>query len=161
MSGIEGLLHHNYNTTAAHKVKMNYKCNSCEKYFYDKQVLERHIRSIHGEGYEKSDNMSGIQSTDLPTSKFVDENTSKTVDSKLPDGPDALKKLHPTLGIEKIQCAFCEISFCSASTLKLHLKKMHPGVKWLGYACGKYLFLATMNIVGFKRGKIFFIIQLK
>ena len=124
MSGIEGLLHHNYNTAPVHEGPKNF-------------------------------NMSGIESTDLPTSKFVDENTSKTVDSKLPDGPDALKKLHPTLGIEKIQCAFCEISFCSASTLKLHLKKMHPGVKWLGYACGKYLFLATMNIVGFKRGKIF------
>ena len=140
MSGIEGLIHLNYNTTADGGQK-NYKCNSCEKSFYSKPVLERHIRSIHGEGYEKSYNMSGIESTDLPTSKFVDENTSKTVDSKLPDGPDALKKLHPTLGIEKIQCAFCEISFCSASTLKLHLKKMHPGVKWLGYACGNYFFL--------------------
>ena len=53
MSGIEGLLHLNYNTTADGGQK-NYKCNSCEKSFYSKEVLLRHIRSIHGEGYEKS-----------------------------------------------------------------------------------------------------------
>ena len=98
------------------------KCDFTSEEFKD---LKAHRNDEHGEKWPI-----------LPISKFVDEN-NKTVDSKLPDGA----KKHPTLGIEKIKCAFCEVSMHSASNLKMHLKTKHPGVKWLGYACGKFRYL--------------------
>ena len=108
MSGIEGLVQYNYNTPLP--------TTSAE---LPKFPIPR--------------NPPDTALPKLPISKFVDEN-NKTVDSKI---PDELAKKHPTLGIEKIKCAFCEVSMHSASNLKHHLKTKHPGVKWLGYACGK------------------------
>ncbi|XP_010216962.1 PREDICTED: LOW QUALITY PROTEIN: zinc finger protein 687 [Tinamus guttatus] len=123
-----------------------FKCPDCPLLFAQKRTMLEHLKNTHQPQKPKEDLVKKAavlltpkqEPVETPVSKMSEDSSSSTEEDEPPSSPELRKtkrsRFQRQTSVKKFPCRLCERSFCSAPSLRRHVRVNHEGIKRV-YPC--------------------------